>query len=90
MKKVFAMTLVVLIVFGLAGCALSELFNDKENLVELGNKNETVRWTLVKNDNEYRPVDSAYFDFTNDSFKYYENGETEKGRLYTHYLFRLR
>ena len=78
MKRILTLALTVLLVLSLAGCALSELFNDKENVVDLGNGDTAVRWNLVENDNEFRPVNSAYFEFTKGAFKYYENGELKK------------
>ena len=78
MKKLSAILIVALMAFGLSGCALSELFHDKDNIVDLSDGDNAVRWNLVSNDNEYRPVDSAYFEFDKDSFKYYENGELKK------------
>ena len=78
MKKILAVIFVLLLSFGMTGCALLEFFNDGENLVDLGDGENPIRWNLVSNDNECRPVESAYFEFTKDSFKYYENGALKK------------
>ena len=78
MKKLLFVILIVFLSLGMTGCALSELFHDKDDLIDLGEGDNTVRWNLVSNDNECRPVESAYFEFTKDSFKYYENGALKK------------
>ena len=44
----------------------------------MGNGETSIRWNLVLNDNEYRPVESAYFEFNNKTFKYYEDGILKK------------
>ena len=64
--------------FGLTGCAFFDWFHDNDNVVDLGDGKNAVKWNLVSNDNEYRLVDSAYFEFTQSSFKYYENGNLKK------------
>ena len=78
MKKILSMMLVVLMAFGFTGCALTELFQDKNDVVDLGDGEKSVKWNLVLNDNEYRIVDSAYFEFDQTSFKYYENGDLKR------------
>lgn len=79
MKKIFFI-LVFIIVFtlSLTGCALTEFFEDQENVVDLGDGNTFVKWNLVHNNNKYSNVESAYFEFNKDSFKYCENGELKK------------
>lgn len=78
MKRICSVLLTLLIAFGLSGCALFELIHDKDLVTDLGNGDEFVRWTLVQNDNECRPVNSAYFEFNSKAFKYYENGVLKK------------
>lgn len=78
MKKILAVLLTVLLSFGMTGCALMEFFQDNDAVVDLGEGKQSVTWNLVLNDNEYRPVDSAYFKFDQDSFQYYENGDLKK------------
>lgn len=78
MKRIIFLLLAVLMALGLCGCALLELFESDKSVVDLGKGEEYVRWNLVANDNEYRPVDSAYFEFNRDTFKYYENGILKK------------
>lgn len=78
MKKLLSIVLVVLMTFGLTGCAFLDWFHDNDNVVDLGDGKNAVKWNLVSNDNEYRLVDSAYFEFTQSSFKYYENGNLKK------------
>ena len=78
MKKTLFFMLIVFLALGMTGCALSDLLHDKDNVVDLGDGENAVRWNLVSNDNECRPVESAYFEFTEESFKYYENGVLKK------------
>ena len=78
MKKILAVLLIMIMAFGLTGCALAELFGDKDNVVDLGDGKRAVKWNLVINDNDLIPVESAYFEFDQDSFKYYENGQLKK------------
>ncbi len=78
MKKILAIIFTFLICLTFSGCFLSELSNDKKNIVDLGNKQTFVKWNLVHNNNLYRQVESAYFEFNNETFKYYENGELKK------------
>lgn len=78
MKKILSILLAILIAFGLTGCALTEFLDDKKEVVDLGDGETAVKWNLVVNDNEYRPVESAYFEFDQTDFKYYENGLLKK------------
>ncbi len=78
MKKIITLLLAIFITFSLSGCAFSEFLNNNKNVVNLGDEETFVKWNLVWNNNEYRPVDSAYFEFNDSSFRYYENGELKK------------
>lgn len=78
MRKVLTFILVLSIIVSLSSCALFELFKDKEDVVDLGNGSQFVKWHLVHNNNEYSAVQSAYFEFNKDTFKYYENGALKK------------
>lgn len=78
MKKIVTVLLVLSMLFALSGCALFEMFEDKENVVDLGNGEESVKWHLVSNNNAYRAVESAYFEFDAEGFKYYEDGALKK------------
>ena len=78
MKKFLTIIFILTMIFALSGCALLELLEDKENIVDLGNGDESVRWNLVHNNNAYSTVESAYFEFNKDSFKYYEDGVLKK------------
>ena len=78
MKKILAMIMAVFMTFGLTGCALLDFLHDNDNVVDLGDGENTVIWNLVDNDNAYRPVEEAYFAFDESSFKYYENGALKK------------
>mgnify|MGYP003526485739 CR=1 FL=1 len=78
MKKIIALIIVFVTVLGLSGCAFFEIFDDNSNVVDLGASERYVRWSLVENDNEYSTVESAYFEFNSESFKYYEDGALKK------------
>ena len=78
MKKILSILLVLLMAFGLVGCSLTEFFQNEDNVVDLADGGKTVKWNLVLNDNECRPIDSAYFEFDEKTFKYYENGDLKK------------
>ncbi len=78
MKRIIAILFAFLMAFGLYGCAFLEMFNDKKNIVDLGEGENFIKWNLVCNNNEYRPVESAYFEFSKDKFRYYENGVLKK------------
>ncbi|MBQ7291097.1 MAG: hypothetical protein IJW76_05175 [Clostridia bacterium] len=78
MKKILAFLLAFIMMFSLSGCALFELIHDKDNIVDLGNGEDFVKWVLVQNNNEYSTAKSAYFEFNKDSFKYYEDGVLKK------------
>ena len=74
MKRYFNILLVMPLLFSLSSCALFEASNNDKNIVSLGNKDSYVRWNLVSNDNMLSNVKSAYFEFDNENFKYYEDG----------------
>ena len=78
MKKIFTVLLILSMLLSLYGCALAEMFSSDDNVVDLGGGETAVKWHLVSNTNEYSTVESAYFEFTKDSFKYYENGSLKK------------
>ncbi len=78
MKRFLAILFTLTTIFALSGCALFEFLQDGENVVDLGNGEAFVRWNLVCNNNEYSTVESAYFEFNKDSFKYYEDGVLKK------------
>ena len=78
MKKIFSVLLILSMLLCLSGCALTEMFQNKNNVVDLGSGETPVKWNLVSNTNKYSSVESAYFEFTKDSFKYYENGALKK------------
>lgn len=78
MKKLIICLIALLIPLNLSACALTELFNDKENIVNLGNDDKYVKWSLVENNNVYSDVESAYFEFNDKDFKYYEDGVLKK------------
>lgn len=78
MKKLLTVLLAMTIIFSLSGCAFAEFLENEKNAVDLGDGEEYVKWHLVENDNEYSAVESAYFEFCKDSFRYYENGELKR------------
>ena len=53
MKRIIAILFAFLMAFCLYGCAFLEMFNDKENIVDLGDGKNFVKWNLVWNNNEY-------------------------------------
>ena len=78
MKKLLTLILTLCLTITSTSCVFSEISNDNKNVVNLGNEDTFVKWTLVANDNEFRPVTSAYFEFNNTKFKYYEDGNLKK------------
>lgn len=78
MKKLLALLLALLAVFSLSGCALLELMEDEKNAVQLGGDGEAVRWNLVSQDNALGTVESAYFEFEKNAFRYFENGALKR------------
>ena len=77
-KKLVSLLLTAMMALSMSGCAFFEMTRDQENVVDLGDGKTFVKWNLVLNNNEYRPVDSAYFEFNDSTFKYYENGQLKK------------
>ena len=78
MKKVLALCLIWVLALSLSGCGIFDMLTDDKDVVDLGGGDTYVRWNLVWTNNEYRPVQSAYFEFNEDNFKYYENGVLKK------------
>lgn len=78
LKRVISILITLLMALTMSGCAIFEMFNDDKDVVDLGNGETFVKWNLVSNNNEYRTVQSAYFEFNASSFKYYENNELKK------------
>lgn len=78
MKKLLGVLIILLLMISLSGCALLDLIHNKDNIVSLGDGKTYIRWNLVSNNNEIRKIDSAYFEFNEDSFRYYENDKLIK------------
>mgnify|MGYP003426372934 CR=1 FL=1 len=64
MKKVLALCLIWVLALSLSGCGIFDMLNDDKDVVNLGSGDTYVRWNLVWNNNEYRPVQSAYLSST--------------------------
>ena len=78
MKKYIKTALFAILVSSLTGCAFFEVADNQKYVVDLGNGESYIKWNLVENNNEFHPVSSAYFEFSKDSFKYYEDGLLKK------------
>lgn len=87
MKRLFSAFLAFALLFALSGCAFGELIGNNDNVVDLGNGEELVRWNLVSQNNEYSTVKEAYFEFNEKTFRYYEDGVLKKegGHRITYY-----
>ena len=48
MKKILAMIMAVFMTFGLTGCALLDFLHDNDNVVDLGDGENTVRLWVLK------------------------------------------
>ena len=68
MKKILVLLIILILSFSFSGCALTELLNDEKNVIDVSNGESYVKYNLVSNNNEYRPVESAYFEFLKDTF----------------------
>lgn len=78
MKKFILELLLPVIALTLSGCAFLEFAKNDKLVVDLGDGDTFVKWNLVENYNEYRPVQSAYFEINKDTIRYYENGNLKK------------
>ncbi|MBQ9735983.1 MAG: hypothetical protein IJV96_04280 [Clostridia bacterium] len=78
MRKVLAFVVILSMVLALSGCALSELLHMNDDVVDMGGGEASVKWNLVHNNNAYSTVQSAYFEFAGDTFRYYEDGVLKK------------
>ena len=74
MKKWILKLLLPTMLLSLAGCAFFEFEENKEKVVDLGEGDTFVKWSIVENLNEYHPVQSAYFEVNKNAIKYYEDG----------------
>ena len=74
MYKLRKVLLFPILVLSLSSCAFFEFEENKKYDIDLGNEENYVRWNLIENNNEYRPVASAYFEFSKDKYRYYEDG----------------
>lgn len=87
MNKISKVLLFPLIAMSLSSCAFFEFGENKNDDIDLGNEENYVRWNLIENNNEYRPVTSAYFEFAKDKYRYYEDDTLkEEGRCMSHYF----
>ena len=67
-----------LMTLSLSGCAFFETAENKQKVVDLGDGDSFVKWSLVENNNEYHQVQSAYFEISKDTIKYFEDGTLKK------------
>lgn len=78
MNKLISKLLLSVITLTLSSCAFLEIEENKKLVVDLGDGDNTVKWSLVENLNDYRPVQSAYFEVNKNTIKYYEDGTLKK------------
>ena len=78
MNKLTKVIVFPLVALSLSGCALFEMAENEQYNVDLGNGDNYIKWNLVENNNEYHAVTSAYFEFSKDNFRYYEDGSLKK------------
>ena len=76
-NKIKLFTLPILVI-SLTSCAFIEAMENKKYDIDLGEEDTYVKWNLIENNNEYRPVESAYFEFSKDKYRYYEDGSLKE------------
>lgn len=74
MEKFVLKLLLPLIGLTLSSCAFLEIAENKQRVVDLGNGDSFVKWSLVENNNEYHQVETAYFEINKNTIRYYEDG----------------
>lgn len=78
MKRVISKICLPLIALTLSGCAFFEFKDNEKLVVDMGDGDSYITWSLVENNNEYRPIQEAHFEINKTNFKYYEDGELKK------------
>ena len=87
MNKLSKVLLFPLIAMSLSSCAFFEFNGNEKYNIDLGEEDNYVKWNLIENNNEYRPVTSAYFEFSKDKYRYYEDGILkEEGKCMSRYF----
>ena len=84
MKKFILLPLIVL---PLTSCAFFEFNDNEKKKVDMGDGDTFVKWSLVDNNNAYHPVQSAYFEISKTTIRYYEeNALIKEGSANTVYF----
>ena len=87
MNKLSKVLLFPLIAMSLSSCAFFEFNENEKYNIDLGNEDNYVKWNLIENNNECRPVSSAYFEFSKDKYRYYEDDTLkEEGTCMSRYF----
>jgi len=73
MNKLIKTIILPILTLSLTSCAFFEFAENEKYNIDLGENDKYVKWNLVENNNEYRPVKSAYFEFSKDKYRYYED-----------------
>ena len=85
-NKIKLFTLPILVI-SLSNCAFFEFQEYEKKNVDLGDGDNYVKWNLIENNNEYHPVKSAYFEFSKDKYRYYEDDALkEEGKCMSRYF----
>lgn len=82
MNKLIKTIILPILTLSLASCAFFEFKEYEKYDIELGEKDSYIKWNLVENNNEYRPVSSAFFEFSKDKYRYYEDGALKEEGTY--------
>ena len=87
MNKLKRVLLFPILALSLSSCAFFEFKDNEKYNIDLGEEDNYVRWNLIENNNEYRPVTSAYFEFSKDKYRYYEDDTLkEEGTCMSRYF----
>ena len=87
MYKLRKVLLFPVLVLSLSSCAFFEFEENKKYDIDLGDNENYVRWNLIENNNECRPVTSAYFEFSKDKYRYFEDDTLkEEGKCMSRYF----
>ena len=78
MKKLLLNLLFPFITLSMSGCAFFEFNDNAKNFVELADGENPVKWTLLENKNEFHPCQTAYFEVSKTTIKYFEDGKLIK------------